>query len=197
MLYCIRYGNKTLTFSINMMQENEVQNLIRAAQEGNSEAFGQIYDIYSKQIYNFLFSKVQHKQTAEDLLHTVFLKAWTNLKTYQPRSNAKFSTWLFQIGNFTLIDHWRTRKTTSELANIENLAQFAEDQPIYEKYEYLFTALSKLPLPYQIVLDLRFKQDLSVEETAKIMGKTAIGVRVMQHRALKALRSKLKPIIDD
>lgn len=176
------------------MQESDVQNLIRAAQEGDSEAFGQIYNLYARQVYNFLFSKIRHQQTAEDLVHTVFLKGWTNLRSYKPQASAKFSTWLFQIANFTLIDHWRTRKPTTELSGIENLIRFAEDPKLYEEYEYLWIAISELPLSHQVVLDLRFKQDLSVQETAKALRKSQVGVRVLQHRALKALRAKLKTI---
>jgi RNA polymerase sigma-70 factor (ECF subfamily) len=175
-----------------MLPESDVQKLVSQAQAGDSEAFGAIYDSYAKPIYNFLFGKVRHQQTTEDLVHTVFLKAWTNLKSYKPRPEAKFSTWLYQIANFTLIDHWRTRKITTELTGIENLAQFASDPKLYEEYGYLWDATAQLSLPHQTVLDLRFRQDLSVEETARIMRKTAIGVRVLQHRALKALRTKLK-----
>jgi RNA polymerase sigma-70 factor (ECF subfamily) len=122
----------------------------------------------------------------------VFLKAWTNLRSYQPRSNAKFSTWLYQIANFTLIDYWRVRKPTTDLQDVENLSQFALDPKLYENYQYLWNAISELPMSYQVVLDLKFRQDLSVEETAKIMKKNAIGIRVLQHRALKALKQKLK-----
>ena len=179
-----------------MMQENDVQNLVSSAQNGNSEAFGQIYDLYAKQVHNFLFSKIQHKQACEDLVHTVFLKAWTNLKSYQPRSSAKFSTWLFQIANYTLIDHWRTRKPTTELVEIENLSAFASDPDLYEEYSYLWKALKELPISYQTVLDLRFKQDLSVEETANIMDKSPVGIRVLQHRALRALKKSLKKFYD-
>src|SRR3989338_8621271 len=147
------------------MEENLVQNLVSKAQNGDSEAFGAVYDAYGKQMYNFLFSKVQHKETAEDLVHTVFLKAWTNLRSYKPQSTAKFSTWLFQIANFTLIDHWRTRKQTTDLADVENLSHFAENPKLYEEYEYLWVAISTLSLDYQTVLDLRFKQDRTVQET--------------------------------
>ena len=175
-----------------MLQESDVQNLVSKAQSADAEAFGQLYDLYSRKVYNFLYSKLQHKPTAEDLMHTVFLKAWTNLRSYYPRKSAKFSTWLFQIANFTLIDHWRTRKATTELTEIENLSQFALDPKLYEEYEYLWIAISKLPLDYQTVLDLRFKQEMSVEETAQIMNKSLVGIRVLQHRALKALKANLK-----
>jgi RNA polymerase sigma-70 factor (ECF subfamily) len=175
-----------------MLQETDIQNLIRAAQKGDSESFGQIYSLYARQIYNFLFSKLKHRETTEDIVHTVFLTAWTNLHSYKPHANAKFSTWLFQIANFTLIDHWRTKKPTAELTEIENLAQFAQDPKFYEEYEYLWIAISELPLEYQTVLDLRFRQNLSVKETAQILGKSQVGVRVIQHRALKAIGLKLK-----
>src|SRR6185436_8469547 len=104
-----------------MMQENDIQKLVSSAQNGDSDAFGQIYDLFSRQIFNFLFSKLRHKETSEDLVHTVFLKAWTNLRTYRPRVTAKFSTWLYQIANYTLIDHWRTKRPTVELTEVENL----------------------------------------------------------------------------
>jgi RNA polymerase sigma-70 factor, ECF subfamily len=174
-----------------MLPEDEIQQLVARAKQQDQAAFGQIYDIYSQQLFNFLLGKLAHKQTAEDLLQTVFLKAWVNLSKYQTQSNAKFSTWLFQIANFTLIDHWRTKKPTVEITEVENLSQFAQAPALYEEYGYLWEALAELPLPYQTVLDLRFKRDLSVEETSIAMGKNKVGVRVLQHRALAALRKKI------
>ena len=173
------------------MHESDVQNLVKRAQNGEAEAFGEIYDAYAKQMYNFLFNKTRHKQTTEDLVHTVFLKAWTNLLSYHPRASTKFSTWLFQIANFTLIDYWRTRKPTTDLTEVENLTLFSENPILYEEYSYLWKALKQLPLPYQTVLDLRFRQELTVEEAAQIMKKSTIGIRVLQHRALKALKKQL------
>src|SRR3989344_7170402 len=173
-----------------MIDEHEIQNLVSQAQQKDGAAFARIYDLLAQSIYNFLLSKLRHKETAEDLMHTVFLKAWQGLSSYQARPNAKFSTWLYQIANYTLIDYWRTKKTTVELEVVENLSQFAQNPKLYENYDYLWNAINKLPLPYQTVLDLRFRQDMSVEETALIMGKTAVGVRVLQHRALNALKNK-------
>ncbi|HEV8601413.1 MAG TPA: RNA polymerase sigma factor [Patescibacteria group bacterium] len=175
-----------------MVEENKIQEWVKEAQGGDTEAFGALYDAFSQRIYNFLFARLRHKQTAEDLAGTVFLKAWANLKQYQPRANAKFGTWLFQIANFTLIDHWRTRKETAPLDKIDNLSSFAFDQKLYEDYEFLWIAISQLPLEYQSVLDLRFKQELSVTETAYIMKKSEVGIRVLQHRALKLLKEKLR-----
>ncbi|MBX4205303.1 MAG: sigma-70 family RNA polymerase sigma factor [Candidatus Doudnabacteria bacterium] len=174
-----------------MLQEQEIQELIVQAKRGNTDAFGQIYDSLSQPLFNFLFARLRQKEQAEDLLQTVFLKIWHNLETYKPSSRAKFSTWAFQIANYTLIDYWRTRKETSDISLVENLSDFALNPTLYEKYDYLWEALRQLPDDYQTVIDLRFRQDRTVIETAKIMGKSQVGVRVLQHRAIKALREQL------
>jgi len=76
-----------------MVSEQEIQELVSKAKQADESAFGQLYDIFSQQVFNFLLGKLAHKQTAEDLVQTVFLKAWTNLQKYQQRPSAKFSTW--------------------------------------------------------------------------------------------------------
>jgi RNA polymerase sigma-70 factor (ECF subfamily) len=174
-----------------MIAEPEVQKLVSEAARGSSNAFGQIYDLLAPKVYNFIFSRIRHKPTAEDLLHTVFLKAWNNIGRYKPTKNAKFSTWLFQIANYTIIDHWRTNKETSELEKFANSADLATEQKLYENYDYLMTAIDELPEDYKTVLNLRFMQDLSIEEVAHIMNKTQVGIRVLQHRALNSLRKIL------
>jgi len=174
-----------------MVEESQIQELVKLAKQGNTPAFEGLYDLLSKPVYNFLFSRLRQKETAEDLLQTVFLKVWNNLASYTPSRKAKFSTWVFQIANYTLIDFWRTRKETVDISGIENLMNFAEDPKLYEKYDYLWQALYSLPDEYQTVLELRFKQDLDVAEVAEIMDKSLVGIRVLQHRAIKALRNKL------
>ena len=173
------------------MDESGIQQLVLDAQNGNQESFGRIYELFAGRIFNFLLVRVRHQQTAEDLLHTVFLKAWGNLGSYV-RTKAKFSTWLFQIANFTVIDHWRTKKETVELDKIDNLSALAVEPELFEKYDYLWAALSELPQDMQTVLELRFRQDLSVEETSLVMQKSTVAIRVLQHRAIKALKNKLK-----
>jgi RNA polymerase sigma-70 factor (ECF subfamily) len=174
-----------------MVEESLIQELVVLAKQGNAEAFGEIYNHLSKPVYNFLFARVRQKQVAEDLLQTVFLKVWKNLSGYQTKRSAKFSTWLFQIANYTLIDYWRTKKETTDISVVENLSIFAEDPELYEKYDYLNDEMKQLPLDYQTVLELRFRQDLSVTETATIMNKSQVSIRVLQHRAVKTLRKKL------
>lgn len=174
-----------------MTDESQVQKLVRRATEGSSDSFGKLYDLYSQQLFNFILSKVRHKPTAEDILHTVFLKAWNNLPKYKQQSTAKFSTWLFQVANYTIIDHWRTKKDISSIDGLDNLAQFANNPKLYESYDYLWRAMDELPEDYRTILYLRFIQEMPVEEAAEAMQKSQVGARVLQYRALKALRKNL------
>lgn len=174
-----------------MIDETQVQRLVKDAKRGNRHAFGELYDLHASKLFNFIFSRIRNKATAEDLLQTVFLKAWNSLSKYKTTPNARFSTWLYQIANYTVIDYWRTKKETIELDKLDNLSQFAIEPKLYENYDFLWNAMADLPDDHRTIIYLRFIQDLSIEETAYIMNKTQVGVRVTQHRALKALRKIL------
>ncbi|HYC79426.1 MAG TPA: RNA polymerase sigma factor [Candidatus Binatia bacterium] len=174
-----------------MVEEIRVQELVARSVKGDSDAFGKLYDLFAPKLFNFILSRVRHKGTAEDLLHTVFLKAWNSLPKYRPTNRAKFSTWLFQIANFTVIDHWRTHKETVEIDKLENLSQFALNPKLYENFDFLWQAMDELPEDYRTVIRLRFMEDMSITETALTMDKSEVGIRVLQHRALKSLRNIL------
>src|SRR3989338_5755556 len=77
------------------MLDGEAQ-LIRQAQRGNAESFGELYDHYLPKIYRYIFAKVSHREHAEDIAHEVFLAAWKNLPGYRMRG-FPFSSWLYRI----------------------------------------------------------------------------------------------------
>ena len=175
-----------------MDTEQQVQDLVKRAERGDADAFGRLYDLYSRPLFNFIFSRVRNRQSAEDLLHTVFLKSWGGIKSYKPKASAKFSTWLYQIANYTIIDHWRGSRETVDMDKAQNMAQFAVEPAKYETYAYLWEAMGLLNDRHRTVLRLRFMEAMSIEETAMVMGKTQLGIRVLQHRALRALRKILE-----
>ena len=173
------------------ISDKEIKEIVRQAQTGNQEAFGQIYNLFFERIYKFIFFRTKQKEEAEDLASLVFLKVWQNLKKYKFQNDAKFSTWLFQITRFTLIDFYRRQKPQVSLENIGELRDldklFVETQ-INEVKERLLL----LPEKYQTVITLKYFEDLSHKQIAEIMGKTSTGVRVMLHRALKKLANLME-----
>src|SRR5512140_369997 len=100
-----------------MTLPNERQ-LVLQAQAGNSEAFGHLYDAYMERIYRFVWYRVDDQQTAEDITSQVFLKAWSNLDRFS-FNRTPYLAWLYTIAHNAVIDHYRTRKVTAALDDVQ------------------------------------------------------------------------------
>src|SRR5215217_6504393 len=92
--------------------------LVRNAKAGNSESFGQLYDAYLERIYRFVYFRVEDQQTAEDITSQVFLKAWSNLDRFR-FSRTPYLAWLYTIAHNAVIDHYRTRKVSTALDDVQ------------------------------------------------------------------------------
>src|SRR3989344_1117114 len=168
------------------------EELIKNAQNGESEAFGKLYDVYLSRIFRFVFIKVSSRPDAEDLTHQIFLNAWQNIKNFEFRG-FPFSSWLYKIASNAVIDHYRTKKNYLSIEFIaeDALADFPDlaeklDEAIDMKV--IVFALRKLEPDQQNVLIMTFIDDLPNKEIAKILDKSEGAIRVVQHRALKQLK---------
>lgn len=177
--------------------KNNEKGLIRRAAEGDSSAFGLLYDRYQPAIYRFVYLKVSHREEAEDITHQVFLRAWQNIHTFEDQG-LPITSWLYKIARNRVVDHYRTRRYTT---NIEELPEEAinlvqpDDQDRVEKriaLEKVYKALQSLPEDQQTVLIMRFIEELSHKEISHIIDKSEGTVRVLQHRAIKSLQKILK-----
>jgi RNA polymerase sigma-70 factor (ECF subfamily) len=164
--------------------------LVARAAKGDREAFGRLYEIYLDAIYRYLYHRVSVKEDAEDLTELVFLKAWENLAGYRPQ-HVGFRAWLYRIAHNALIDHYRARRESDPLEEhhaIQDVRTDAEDHLVAEEdLERLTRTIVKLEPDHQHVLVLRFIEGLKPGEVADILNLGEGAVRVMQHRALKAL----------
>jgi len=186
------YQMKPLFRSI--MLEDDEKNLIERAKQGDSLAFGALYDHYLPQIYRFVYFKVSHREEAEDITHLVFMKAWQNIAAYIERG-FPFSSWLYQISRNQIIDHYRQKKPVADLEAIEET--FFADLPSLNtdnKFD-LFNirkALLKLTEDQRDVIIMHFIDDTSIKDVAIALNKTEGAVRLLQHRALQSLKRILK-----
>lgn len=173
----------------------EEQQLVEEAKSGNAEAFGALYDQYMPKIYRFVLLRVGgNREEAEDLTHEVFTHAWQNIPTYSERG-FPLSSWLYQIARNRIIDHFRTKKSNVPLdeyvATEEIDEAFGPDVDATLALERVQEAIAKLGEEQQTVLIMRFVEDRPTSEVAKVLGKTEGAVRLVQHRALRALRDIL------
>jgi RNA polymerase sigma-70 factor (ECF subfamily) len=170
------------------------EDLIARAVQGDADAFGDLYERYLALIYRYVFYRVNDVAEAEDLTEQVFLKAWEALDHYQLRE-VPFSAWLYRIAHNVVVDRHRTHKETLPLDGqlmLRDVASGPEDRLDWcETIESLAQALSQLSPIQQQVLTLRFISGLSHAETARVLERSEEAVRVLQHRALGALRELL------
>ena len=95
--------------------ENDEFAIVQSCQKGSVEDFGRLYDLYIKKIYNFIYYKTHHQETAEDLVSIVFTKALKKINTFD--NSGTFSAWLYRIARNTVIDHYRTKKLDYNISN--------------------------------------------------------------------------------
>ena len=176
------------------MTEEELKRILQKAQNGDSEAFGLIYEHFSEKIYRFIYFRVSHKEVAEDILSDTFVKAWQKIN--QINTPQALSGWLYQIAKNNIIDYYRIKKDLVPLADVE---ETLEDQVspvdiinLNLQQKKILEVLSQLPEDQREVIKYRFFEDLTSEEIAYVLGKTEGAIRVLQHRAVLKLKELLK-----
>lgn len=174
--------------------QQNVQALVQKALQGDESAFGQIYDLYFEKLYRFVFYRVNHKEAAEDLVSETFIRIWSSRS--QIKGAGAFNAWVYQIARNLVIDYYRARKTIVDLQELENVLEY-EDNVVdrtnldFEQKTFL-AALDKLGSDQQLVIKLKFLDELENEEIAKLLDKTEGAIRVIQHRAIAELKKLLE-----
>jgi RNA polymerase sigma-70 factor (ECF subfamily) len=165
--------------------------LVRRSQTGDQDAFACLYNAYLDRIYRYVYFRVDDQQLAEDITSQVFLKAWEKLHSYQIDSSP-FIAWIYRIAHNTVVDNYRTRKTSISLENVKP-AEISHIDGIDEKLDLqlesqqLREALQELTEEQQQVLILKFVAQRSTEEIAQQLGKQPGAIRAVQMRALQGL----------
>lgn len=169
--------------------------LFRIRAKKDPEAFGMVYDAYVKQIYRFVYFKVSSAEQAEDLTSETFLKAWQYLK--EKREVPHLQALLYSIARSVVIDHYR--RTACERSDVpaddERTSELAEagSEKLLRDVETRFDMtrviekLRGLKDEYRDVVIMKYLDEMTTSEIADALGKSASNVRVLLHRATKAL----------
>jgi RNA polymerase sigma-70 factor (ECF subfamily) len=178
-------------------KQDKDRELVKRAQRGDQHAFGDLYVNHAPAIFRYLFAHLENSMDAEDLTGEVFLKAWQSLPKYIERG-VPFLAFLFRIARNALVDHYRQNNRLEHKApedmdgyKMESVPEPVETVGRRLEHQKILGVLSQLRPDYQSVLTLRFISELSPEETAQVMNRSVGAIRVLQHRALAALRSEI------
>ena len=176
------------------LDDAALERLVEASRDGDSEAFGGLFDHFHGPIYRYIASRVQRPADAEDLTQLVFVKALEALPRYESRG-IPFGGWLFRLARNCIIDFVRTRHEHAELEAIgERQGSEAGPDEIAvhrEDMDAVGIALAVLTDEQREAIALRFFAGLSAREAAEAMGKQEGTVRGLQFRAIASLRRQL------
>ncbi|ADU32334.1 RNA polymerase sigma factor [Evansella cellulosilytica] len=163
------------------------------------EEFDELYFKYSDRIYSYILLMVGDKQIAEDLTQETFVKMFRNREQFQEQS--QFSTWLISIARNCTIDYLRKQKPLF-LWPFDRLTSITAKDTVEMKVEKneavgeLYRQISMLKQKYKEVIILRKIQELSIKETADILGWSEGKVKMVTHRAMEKLRLHMKEEVD-
>lgn len=164
---------------------------------------------YQHRLLRYLMYLTGNRELAEDL----FQEAWMRVlvRGAQYNGNARFETWLFTIARNLVIDHRRKRTMSSLDELVEGNGdddramtfEVAADDPTpfdhfsrLENRERIAAALLELDTLHREVLVLRFHEELSLEEIAKVTQAHLSTVKSRLYRGLAMIKPKLQRAMD-
>jgi RNA polymerase sigma-70 factor, ECF subfamily len=164
--------------------------LIRRAQSGDREAVGFLYDSHVRQIYQFIWFKTRHRETAEDITTTVFMAMVAKLASYR-EDKGEFIGWLFGIARRAVADHYRNLRPTQSIEDVWDMdSQSTINDDVDNKLvsEELKQAMQKLTALQRDVIVMRIWQELTYAEIATALGKSEGSCKMAYARGIEAMR---------
>lgn len=167
------------------MSEWTDEELMKAYQQGDEQAFATLYRRHSAKVYGYIRKSVRDQTFADDVFQATFMKLHSARAHYDP--SFPFLPWLFTICKSAMIDGLRKRQQIQEDLNEVAIEQavavtsHAEGPRLPE--------LNTLPEAQRKAIELRYGEDLSFEEIAKRLDTSPTNVRQLVSRAIKRLKS--------
>jgi RNA polymerase sigma-70 factor (ECF subfamily) len=180
--------------------------LLARARRGEEPALRAIVQQNNRRLFRLARSIVRDEHEAEDVVQECYVRAFTHLSEF--RGESSLATWLTRITLNEAYGRLRRRRAAVNVENIEaagaNEAQIIpfplwSSQPDPERSmaqqqinKILERAIDALPEPFRLVLVARLIEDMSIEETADLLGLRPQTVKTRLHRARAMLRGDLE-----
>ncbi len=152
--------------------------------------FENLYLQFRQKIKEFILSRVRDDQTAEDIMHDVFLKIHNKIETL--RDERKLESWIYQIARNAVTDHFREKKTLPlERVEIPEDTSGKDDDSFREIAFGLESMVDTLPEHYREALLLSEFGGLTQKEMADKLGISLSAAKSRVQRARAMLKDEL------
>jgi len=178
------------------LQKADDAKLIAGAARGDREAFGSLYERYVFKVFRHVYYLTSDIHTAEDLTAQTFLKALEAIPRYEMRG-VPFLAWLLRIAYNLTVNHKKVRANgiapLPEAVEVHGILYSPEAScEAKADGERIWEGVRTLRGDQRQVIVMRFVDGLGYPDIAKVLGKSIGAVRVIQYRALCALRHRLE-----
>ena len=154
----------------------------------NDLSFTKIYQEYYRRIFNYAFSRLLHREEAEDATAEVFLVLLQNLRSFDPKRGS-VGTWINRIAHNAVDNYcrkaYRRKEFPSPVLIREKEGDWEPEQPINRRAYHILQQLSEEERAF---LALRYELDMTNAEIGKLMGLTPASVSQRYHRLLEKCR---------
>lgn len=175
--------------------------LVLNAQRGDNAAMEALYSMNKEMIFRLAYQYVGNTADAEDLLQEIFIKAFSAIRSFDPRKGGAFSTWVYRICVNTSINFLKRKKLEQHVADSRKNILPGQDHSTSHTPEKntmneeirtkLNHALDDLSAKQRMIFTLKHFQGLKIKEIATIMKCSEGSVKRQLFRAVNGLRSSL------
>jgi RNA polymerase sigma-70 factor (ECF subfamily) len=164
--------------------------------DGDDNGIVEIIRDYKDGLILFLNQYVHNIHIAEELTEDTFFRIVTKKPRYA--ANASFKTWLYTIGRNTAINHIRRERKISDSSGEDFDCLVKDEETVEQSYLreeqkiMVHRALSKINAEYGTVLYLKFFEDLTNEQIAKVTKKNRRQIENQIYQAKQSLRAELE-----
>jgi RNA polymerase sigma-70 factor (ECF subfamily) len=163
--------------------------LVIRAKRGDDKAFEEIVREFERPMFYYVRRLVATDEDAWDIVQEIWIKAFRGIGSL--RETKRFRVWLYRIAHCTAMSHhraaYRNHAVPDEALDAEAAIE-ADSIPHPEDAERVHLALNRLDPNFREILTLRFLEELSVDETAEIIGVATGTVKSRLFHAKKVLK---------
>ena len=165
----------------------DLEKIIKRA-KGGDEGFRELYDGTIDRVHAYVLARTHNKFDTSEICQDIYVSLWKSLQRFEYISPAHFWGFLWTVVRRELI---RARARRKDMVSLETIYDIPAEPENYEDYRHLIETLDNLKERHRLVLELRYFSDLSFSEVAQMLDISESNAKVLHHRAIEILKSKL------
>lgn len=186
--------------SISQIDEAELETLVLRSQDGDSVAFGRLYDALYGKVYAYAYKRTFDQSAAQDIAANSFYHMLTHIASFKWRDAARFYAWIFRIVMNEIASYYRKdKKYTLREDWLEFSEEVRDDHELVDsqtdaeaRVQALKKCLQQLPGTLREPVELYYFAEVSHDVIARTLGISSGAARVRVHRGVQQLERLMK-----